>query len=405
LALISCSRVRLPSDALFDAPALAKRRFTAVFSETERRDEILTKLLRIHDFIRQRPLDGVLFTQEGHFSWITGGGTGFLDRSQSEAQSKVLVTPTAVVVIANNIEAPRLRREVVKGLGFRVESYKYFEAVTEEQRIIANYCPDATRIATDASTAGLGVKLSDQDLLDLYYPLTDSEVKKYRWLGRKCSEVIESVADKVRPGMTEFDLQYLVARELWYWDIFPTVNLASVDERAMSLKQPVPKGMALESFVSLSVCARRWGVVVSMSRLLYFGEPSQELLEKFEVSGKVLAAMQSATQVGSTYRDVLDVNEKAYADGGYDDEWQKHVQGGPILTKGRVCHLRDQPDALIANRTVFAFNPTCAGSKHEDTFLLTRKGIEILTPCIRWPKRKHEVGGKVFTVAGLKIVN
>lgn len=399
-----CPQTRLPSDSLFLHPDDAAARFDDfVLDPAARKAEVDEKLARVRSFLAAKGLDGLLLTKETTFSWITGGGEDYIVHSIDEAQVKVLVSKNAVVVITNNIEAPRLAAEVVDGLGFTLEEFRYYEP-DEEAALIAKYCPDPTKVATDAANPGGMQALETSDLLALLFPLTSSEVEKYRWLGRKCVEVLEAVADVVRPGMTEYDIQYLLAREMWYWDIFPTVNLASVDERVRTYKHPFPAGAKLDRYANLNVCVRRWGMIISTSRLIHFGPPDEELEKVFEAGGHVMASMLHATRPGNTFRQVLQANEAAYAAGGYPDEWQRHLQGGPILTGERITLLRSLPDAVIKAGMALAYNPTCQGSKHEDTFIVTSDGLEILTPCITWPTRTYTIDGKEYRVPDLKVV-
>jgi antitoxin VapB len=137
---------------------------------------------------------------------------------------------------------------------------------------------------------------------------------------------------------------------------------------------------------------------------MHFGPPDEELRKVFEAGGKVMASMLHATRPGHTFRQVLQANEQAYAEAGYADEWQRHLQGGPILTGERITLLRNLPDAAIKSGMALAYNPTCRGSKHEDTFIVTADGIEILTPCLNWPTRTYVIEGKEYTVPDLKIV-
>ncbi|HXT34751.1 MAG TPA: aminopeptidase P family protein, partial [Chloroflexota bacterium] len=44
----------------------------------------------------------------------------------------------------------------------------------------------------------------------------------------------------------------------------------------------------------------------------------------------------------------------------------------------------------------FAWNPSIAGAKVEDTVLLGERGIEVLTATGEWPMVEVEVGGKRF---------
>lgn len=112
------------------------------------------------------------------------------------------------------------------------------------------------------------------------------------------------------------------------------------DDRALSFKRAYPGSAALQQFVNLDVCVERWGLHVRMSRQVFFGEPSEEFLANYRVSGRVLAEMRAATRVGVPFRDIVSANEKAYAAAGQGDEWQHDVQGGPILASNRLCALR-----------------------------------------------------------------
>ncbi len=405
LLLSSCNGVpRLPSDDLLHHPRRAGRRFAEpIITSEEQKSEVAEKVRRVRELLARTGKAGLLLTRETTFSWITAGGENFIVHATADAFAKVLITGAKVVLICNNIEAPRLEREVVSGLGFDVEVFKYFEKEEEERRI-ARYCPDPASVLTDAANPGGHAALASTDLMGLLFPLTESELERYRWLGHKCSEVIETVAEIVRPGMTELDLQYLLAREFWYWDIFPTVNLASVDHRVRTFKHPFPNGATLQKYVNLNVCVRRWGMIISMSRLMHFGEPDEELKRVYKVGAQVMAAMLNATKVGNRFQDVLDANVKAYADGGYPDEWQRHLQGGPILTAERIVLLRHEPEIRFTNGMALAYNPTCNGSKHEDTFLVTDQGIEMLTPCIRWPTKTVRIDGKEYRVPDLKVI-
>ncbi len=407
LFLSSCwgPQTRLPSDDLFRRPDAASARFDDfVIEPSARKTEVDAKVQRVRNFLATKGLDGLLLTKETTFSWITGGGEDFILHSIDEAQVKVLVSKNTVTLISNNIEVRRLVEEVVGGLGFTVEEFKYYEP-QEEAALIAKYCPDPTRVVTDATNPGEMQALDPKDLLDLLFPLTPGEIEKYRWLGRKCVEVLEAVAEVVRPGMSEYDIQYLIAREMWYWDIFPTVNLASVDQRVRMYKHPFPEGAKLERYVNLNVCVRRWGMIISTSRLMHFGPPDEEFHKVFVANGNVMASMLHVTRPGNTFRQVLQANEEGYAAAGHPDEWQRHLQGGPILTAERITLLRDLPDAVIKSGMALAYNPSCKGSKHEDTFIVFADRLEILTPCIDWPTRKYVIDGKEYYVPDLKIVD
>jgi Xaa-Pro dipeptidase len=204
--------------------------------------------------------------------------------------------------------------------------------------------------------------------------------------------------------MTELDVQHLLARELWYWDIFPTVILSAVDERFRIYRHPVVVGASLKRYVALNVCTRRWGLVVSTTRMLHFGEPGEKLAEAWRLGPKVNAAMWAASRPGNTLGEVVEAARKAYREIGFPDEWKLHHQGGPILTLERLFLAQPGDRTKIVPGMVLAWNPTVQGTKFEDTVVVNADGsLENLTPTIRWPSVEVEAGGRRHKVPGLMI--
>jgi antitoxin VapB len=355
----------------------------------ERKAEADEKVSRVRKELAARKLDGVVIATERNLNWLTAGGKDNVVWAQRETAVKLLVTPEKLYLIADNIEGPRVMTEELTGLGYEWVRYSWYAKEADALHPLIKGKKIAFDLPAAAVTYQKEATTSAIDFQDVYFPITAGELKKYRWLGKKTADVIEQVAQLVRPGMTERDVQYLLARELWYWDIFPTVLLTAADDRLLTYRHPVVVGKTLQSAVALNVCARRWGLVVSTTRIVYFGEPDAPLKKAWTDGAKVAAAMWAASRPGNSLGEVVRTAQKAYASIGVKDEWKLHHQGGPILTLERLFLAQPDDKTPIKAGMVLAWNPTVQGSKFEDTVLVKPDGtLENLTASRSWPTAK-----------------
>lgn len=395
---------RLPSDDLFLNARRSFHRFDDfVYTPKERLAEAAEKLLRVRRALAARKLDGVLIGTEYNLNWLAAGGKSNVVWAQRESPVKVLVTADRVHLIADNIEGPRMMTEEFADFPVEWARYNWYGKESDALAPLLRGKKIAFDLPAVAAEYG-GAPGLPFDWAGVYFPLTPGETKKYRWLGRKTVEVLEQVAEVVRPGMSERDVQYLLCRELWYWDIFPTVVLSAVDERFQTYRHPVVHGATLRRYVALNVCTRRWGLVVSTTRVVHFGAPEGTLAKAWKDGPEVMAAMWAASRPGKTLGDAVKAAQGAYARIGFPDEWQQHHQGGLILTKERLDLVKPGDATRIVPGMVLAWNPTVRGAKFEDTVLVKGDGtLENLTPCLKWPAVSIEKDGQTYRVPGLLV--
>jgi Xaa-Pro aminopeptidase len=395
----------LASDELFTNPTKAVHRFDEfVYTPNERLREATEKVERLRKTLAARKLDGVVIGTERNLNWLTAGGKDTVVWAQRETGVKLLVTADKLYLIANNIEGPRVSTEELAGLGYEWVQYNWYGKEKDALEPLLKGKKVAFDLPADAVTYKRDPVKMVFDFQEVYYPITQGELKKYRWLGHKTVEVLEQVAQVVRPGMTERDVQYLLNREYWYWDIFPTVVLSAVDDRFRTYRHPVVMGATLKNYVALNVCTRRWGLVISTTRLVYFGQPDAALAKAWAEGPKVDAAMLAASRPGNTLGDVVKAAQKAYSEIGYPDEWKLHHQGGMVLGLERLYLVPPGDKTEIRPGMVLAWNPTVQGSKFEDTVVVKENGsIENLTPTLKWPTVDVSVGTTNYKIPGLLI--
>src|SRR5712691_178400 len=120
--------------------------------------------------------------------------------------------------------------------------------------------------------------------------------------------------------------------------------------------------------------ARRGGVVVSLTRLVHFGDPEPELRKRHEAVTAVDATFINASRPGAVAGEIFRGGMAAYAAVGYPDEWTRLHQGGATGYAGRDYRATPDSPHVVRLHQAFAWNPSIAGTKSEDTLLVTPSG-------------------------------
>jgi antitoxin VapB len=185
--------------------------------------------------------------------------------------------------------------------------------------------------------------------------------------------------------------------------IVPTVLLMAVDDRIRSFKHAPPRGATLKKYGMLNLCARRHGLVVSITRFVHFGPMPSELAENFIKVAAINARIQHATRKGITAAEIYAETARAYADAGAPEEIERHHQGGAAGYGEREWLITPEATAIVSDPEVFAWNPSLRGAKAEDTTLLQNGVIEILTPTPELPSIETEIAGTLYRSPGVLI--
>jgi antitoxin VapB len=150
----------------------------------------------------------------------------------------------------------------------------------------------------------------------------------------------------------------------------------------------------------LVVGARREGLNVSATRLVHFGPIPDDLRARHQACARVDTAFLAATRPGTGIAGVFRAGQAAYAAEGWPDEWQRHHQGGPTGYAGRDLRATPTAPGTVQADQAFAWNPSIAGVKSEDTVLVTPSGVEVLSRTPDLPEIAVQAGGASFVRAG-----
>lgn len=358
--------------------------------------ELGIKRQRVIDLLTRERLDAVLISRHENIAWITAGRVdvrvGLL--RETGAASLLLTKDGAAYYLTINNEAPRLAAEEFAGLDWQPVVKPWY--ANDVAGSIEQIVPGGV-VGTDAPLGSL----RNVNLQPLRLEMTDGEAERYRRLGRDAAAAATEVLKKLRPGVSERQMQAMLAESLMDRGVLPSVYLTAVDDRIRIYRHAVPRDGVLKNFGMLNFCARRWGLAVSMTRFVYFGSMPADLEEKFAVVAQVNAHLQAATREGRTGDELFMVAKNVYAAAGHPGEEAMHHQGGAAGYLEREWVARPGSTDVCGRTQAFAWNPSLDGAKAEDTVLLRDGSLEVMTQTQELPLVETVVDGTSYSSAGV----
>ena len=350
-------------------------------------DEIKEKERRVREYLKSKGLKGLLLKRQANFSWMTGGGLNLVGITTEMGATSLLITEGPKFVISNNIEGPRMRdEEGLEKQGYVIKTFPWYE--DQEASMVKELVGDGP-IGCD--TPFQNTVMLAEEIARLRYSLTPEEQERYRWLGEKTSLALEKTLIETKKGEKESEVVGRLCNEIWKDRIDPITLMAAADDRISNFRHPIPTERRVEKYLMVSINARKWGLIVSLTRFVHFGKLSEELRKKYEANVFIDCTFMANTRPGTPARDVLQKGIETYLSKGYPEEWKLHHQGGSIGYTGRDYRVSFKTPDLIQENQAFTWNPSITGTKSEDTILATSKGLEMITPPMLYPIFKLEV--------------
>ena len=223
------------------------------------------------------------------------------------------------------------------------------------------------------------------------YGLTRSELERFRSLGRDAGEVLGEFARRLEPGETEGEVARRMTDALADRGIRSVVTLVAADERTEKFRHPVPTGLRWRRVLMLVTCARREGLIASLTRIVCAGEVPEELRRRTRAAARVNARLLAATVPGAKGSELYETAAAAYAEEGFAGEERLHHQGGATGYRTRDWVAHPSSAEVVRPLQAFAWNPSITGSKVEETCVVSGEGVEVMTASPDWPRIRVDV--------------
>lgn len=344
-------------------------------------------------------LGGVLLNAQHNFSWLTAGGTNGIDTSREPGAGALLVRNDGKsFVLASRIELPRLLAEELHGKDFEPVEFCW-----EEEKASPTFLADRARALLGEGMAlgsdlpsGANVRPIEATLARCRYQLTSPEIERFRQLGRDAGQAIGELARSLAPGETERQVARRAVDALAAYGIHAVVILVAADERIQKYRHPVPTERSWGKVLMIVVCARRGGLIASLTRIVCAGSVTDELRRRTIAAARVNAKILAATCPGHTGTEIYEVAARAYATEGFAGEERLHHQGGACGYRTRDWVAHPSCAERVEVNQAFAWNPSITGTKVEETCLALEDGVEIITSSPGWPSIAVQINGRNY---------
>jgi Xaa-Pro dipeptidase len=358
--------------------------------------EFEAKRQQLCEQMESSSLAAIQLQRTENIAWLTAGRVDrrvLLPSAFGIATVLLLRNGDAFYLTPDN-EARRLAEEDFNGLPFTAITAPWH---TSDFSAKIRSLAAGGRIAADTDPQGASL------LREQRSSLTASEQDRYRWLGRNTAQITAQLLQSLQPGMTERAITARLAAALLERGIEPSVLLIAADDRILRYKHAVAQNATLQRFGMLNLCTRRWGLAISITRFVHFGPTPQNLQDAFGVAAQVNARLLAATKPGTTAADLFRVAADSYASLGHAGEERHHHQGGATGYGEREWLATPSGTERVVNHQAFAWNPSVAGGKVEDTVLLRDGNIELLTRTPELPLMSTRVGEFTIESAGVLV--
>ncbi len=335
--------------------------------------------------LEEQGWDGLIIERAINLAWLFGGRF-HVNVAAEQGLAAVFISQQRIESAVSNIEQVRLAAE--EGLSAdSVHAYPWFDGAAREA--VVRRWREQGRVVTDSEAA--------EAMLRLRIRLDAEQVDAYRQLGRRTSWAVEEACRLARAEDTEADLAARVAALCVAQGLDAVVLLAAGERRAGLYRHPLPTSERLGRYAIVSLCARGSGLVAAATRTVAFAGLPEELARRYDAVLRVEARMLAATQPGVPLAEVVREAQAAYAEQGFPDAWTEHHQGGLIGFQSREVRADLEQSLPVPSLAAVAWNPSVAGAKAEDTFLITASGREWLTGTHHYPQTQVRVDQVTLT--------
>ena len=332
------------------------------------------RLAKVRLLLSERSLEAIVLRRNPNLAWFIGG-RAHVPTTIDAACLDVVITSSNVYAVTNVVEAPRLMVEELPS-EIEIRSIPWWEGRDPQ-------LPTGQSVGSDQSGGGridLGTEIEI-----LRQSLVAEDIQRFRLICVDAALALGNAMRAILPDDREIDVAGKITSALWQSDLEIAFLGVAGERRAPLMRHPLPTIELIGNRAVASICAKRKGLIASVTRIINFGPVGSDLGE-YESLLQVEAAMLNATVVGAPLADPVKAAALAYSLNGFDElEWHKHHQGGPTGYLPRDWPANLGSTRQIALHQPIAWNPTGKGWKVEDTLITSADGIEILTIDPSWP--------------------
>jgi len=362
-----------------------------------RRDDIESKQEKIARLLGDSGCDYLLLLEPGNYRWFTSG-SGYKGLQHADAPI-LFANAQQRWLLCSNIDTQRYFDEELDGLGFQVKEWPWHGS---REQFLADLV-FGRKVASD---------LSFRDCKDVSAfleterrRLSKFEQERARELGRLAAHALEATARNVEPGDTEEEVAGHLAHRLLRHGVEPFSLRVSADERSAKYRRAGASAEPIRKFTLLQATAAKFGLYVTASRSISFGEPGEEHQREFEMACRLHTYWLTSIKVGDRASTVSALSKNVLRSTPFEHEWRLSPPGW--LTGRRpseALFTPASPERFSEGRLV-VWQAQIGAASVCDTYLVQENGWNSITAVEEWPVRRYVIQGARIECPDLLIQN
>ncbi|MFO0843146.1 MAG: hypothetical protein U0797_12250 [Gemmataceae bacterium] len=357
---------------------------------SDRRADIEAKQGRVASLLRETGRDGLLLLAPENVAWLTAGATprGHIDPATEPA---VFCTLEGRWVICGNVDSQRLFEEELDGQGFQLKEWPWHWG---REQFLADLCANR-KVACDRPAAGVEGDVHDvgDRLARMRRNLSPYEQACLVALGANVAHALEATCRTLRQGESEREVAGQVGHRLMHRGLYPVHVGVAADGRSRQYRRFGFTATPIDRYAVLVATARKYGLHVTASRTVCFGEAPEELTSEHAAVVRVSACYLASTYPDALPREVISAGRRIYLLSGYEHDWllapQGHVTGRQAVEVNFTPHTEE----LLEPGWAVTWGASVGAAVSCDTYLVTEGGPRPVTPPEAWPVKRIRIQG------------
>ena len=376
-------------------PPLTEGAGFAIDISSDRRADIEAKQGRVATLLRERECDSLLLLNPENVAWLTSGATprGHLD---AESLPALFCTPESRWLVCSNVDSQRLFDEEIDGLGFQLKEWPWHWG---REQFLADLCP-GRKIACDAMPPGKvegDFTVVADEMARARRVLTPYEQACIITLGEVVAHAVEAACRTLAKGDTEREVAGQIAHRLMHRGVQPVEISVAANGRSRTYRRLGFTGTPIDRFAVITATGRKYGLHVTTSRTMCFGEVPDDLKQEHSAVIRVSSGYLAATWPDAVPREILLAGRRIYLLCNHEHEWHLAPQGHLTGRSAVELMLRPTTQTLLEPGWAIVWAASAGAAFSCDTYLVSERGPRAITPPEHWPLKRVRIQGTECT--------
>jgi Xaa-Pro aminopeptidase len=356
---------------------------------TDRRSDVEAKMGRVGSLLQEVGCEGLLVLEPENLAWLTSGATarGLLDPA---ADLALYCTGEQRWLIASNVDSQRVFDEELDGLGFQLKEWPWHWG---REQLLAELRQNR-RVACDRALPETW--LVADTLARLRRQLSPYEQACFYALGQIVSHALEATCRTISVNETERETVGQLSHRLLHRGVQPLHIGVAADGRSRLYRHFGFTSTPIRHYAVLTASGRKYGLTVTASRAVCFGEIDAQFRQEHNAVCRVSASYLASSWPDAVPREVLLAGRRIYLISGFEHEWQLAPQGHLTGRLPVELGLTPQTEELFQAGWAVTWSASAGAASSCDTFLVTEAGPQVVTPTEVWPLKRIRIQGAEF---------